>query len=322
MIAQKLQKDTEDRRKRDEAAGKRAQQKERKQAQKQAATGNERRSGRAATRKAAATTTAAPAKHEEVSQGIAYTSVNAEMSIDNLQPSMLSSEDDSESDVKARDFGNDKDASKSTPARKSRTKYVTSVRSSSGASAGESELSDPDDTTSASAADEDEKSVAPKNGKAAKGASPTKGAKSSGKGQAVNGKKPGKKAKKEEILSDEDMQSGDDAVPAAMAKAEGAEEPDKSRQPSLVTGATMKTYQVAGMEWLISLYENGLNGILADEMGLGKTLQTIAFLAYLREKGVWGPFLVCCPLSTLANVGRPGSRTAQELMDRHLTVGQ
>ena len=31
--------------------------------------------------------------------------------------------------------------------------------------------------------------------------------------------------------------------------------------------------QVDGVQWLISLYENGLNGILADEMGLGKTIQ-------------------------------------------------
>ena len=30
---------------------------------------------------------------------------------------------------------------------------------------------------------------------------------------------------------------------------------------------------MAGVDWLISLYENGLNGILADEMGLGKTIQ-------------------------------------------------
>ncbi|KAJ1936036.1 putative ATPase, partial [Linderina pennispora] len=55
------------------------------------------------------------------------------------------------------------------------------------------------------------------------------------------------------------------------------------------------------MEWMASLYENGLNGILADEMGLGKTLQTIAFLSYLRERRVYGPFLVLCPLSTLRN---------------------
>ena len=27
-----------------------------------------------------------------------------------------------------------------------------------------------------------------------------------------------------------------------------------------------------GLKWLISLYNNKLNGILADEMGLGKTI--------------------------------------------------
>ena len=37
------------------------------------------------------------------------------------------------------------------------------------------------------------------------------------------------------------------------------------------------------MNWLINLYEQGINGILADEMGLGKTVQTISFLAYLAE---------------------------------------
>lgn len=72
-------------------------------------------------------------------------------------------------------------------------------------------------------------------------------------------------------------------------------------QPALVTGGTLKSYQLEGLEWLVSLYENGLNGILADEMGLGKTLQCISFLAFLREKGVYGPFLITAPLSTLAN---------------------
>lgn len=48
-------------------------------------------------------------------------------------------------------------------------------------------------------------------------------------------------------------------------------------------------------------FEHGLNGILADEMGLGKTLQTIAFLAFLREKQILGPFLISAPLSTIAN---------------------
>ncbi|KLT40740.1 hypothetical protein CC85DRAFT_287144 [Cutaneotrichosporon oleaginosum] len=73
------------------------------------------------------------------------------------------------------------------------------------------------------------------------------------------------------------------------------------RQPELVTGAKLREYQLAGVQWMISLYENGLNGILADEMGLGKTLQTISFFAHLRAKGTWGPFLVVCPLSVLHN---------------------
>lgn len=42
------------------------------------------------------------------------------------------------------------------------------------------------------------------------------------------------------------------------------------KQPALITGATLRDYQLYGVEWLIGLYENGLNGILADEMGLGK----------------------------------------------------
>ncbi|KAG2213535.1 hypothetical protein INT47_009209 [Mucor saturninus] len=74
-----------------------------------------------------------------------------------------------------------------------------------------------------------------------------------------------------------------------------------ARQPSLVTGGILRDYQLAGVEWLISLWENGLNGILADEMGLGKTLQTIGFIAHLKSKNVAGPYLIVTPLSTLAN---------------------
>jgi ATP-dependent DNA helicase len=63
----------------------------------------------------------------------------------------------------------------------------------------------------------------------------------------------------------------------------------------------MRDYQLKGVKWLISLYQNGLNGILADQMGLGKTVQTIGFLSHLKSKGVHGPFLVVGPLSTLPN---------------------
>jgi ATP-dependent DNA helicase len=49
----------------------------------------------------------------------------------------------------------------------------------------------------------------------------------------------------------------------------------------------MRDYQLDGVQWLISLYENGLNGILGDEMGLGKTLQVIALLAHLWDMKVF-----------------------------------
>jgi SWI/SNF-related matrix-associated actin-dependent regulator of chromatin subfamily A member 5 len=49
----------------------------------------------------------------------------------------------------------------------------------------------------------------------------------------------------------------------------------------------MRDYQVRGLNWMINLYENGINGILADEMGLGKTLQTISLLGFLKHHKVW-----------------------------------
>lgn len=72
-------------------------------------------------------------------------------------------------------------------------------------------------------------------------------------------------------------------------------------QPKTFIGK-LKTYQLKGMNWLINLYEQGINGILADEMGLGKTVQSIVFLAYLAEvHNIWGPFLIVAPASTLHN---------------------
>lgn len=77
---------------------------------------------------------------------------------------------------------------------------------------------------------------------------------------------------------------------------------DVTMQPSLLVGGTLKEYQLKGLQWMISLYNNNLNGILADEMGLGKTIQTISLITHLIEKKRQnGPFLVIVPLSTLTN---------------------
>uniref|UniRef100_A0A0D3GEZ7 Chromatin structure-remodeling complex protein SYD n=1 Tax=Oryza barthii TaxID=65489 RepID=A0A0D3GEZ7_9ORYZ len=81
---------------------------------------------------------------------------------------------------------------------------------------------------------------------------------------------------------------------------------DESYQPQHYLESNEKYYQLAhryqmnGLRWLVSLYNNNLNGILADEMGLGKTVQVISLLCYLMEtKNDRGPFLVVVPSSVL-----------------------
>jgi len=83
--------------------------------------------------------------------------------------------------------------------------------------------------------------------------------------------------------------------------------------PPFVHGQ-MRDYQIAGLNWLISLHENGISGILADEMGLGKTLQTISFLGYLRHiLDINGPHLVIVPKSTLDNWKREFAKWTPEV---------
>ncbi|TPX55887.1 hypothetical protein PhCBS80983_g04959 [Powellomyces hirtus] len=75
-----------------------------------------------------------------------------------------------------------------------------------------------------------------------------------------------------------------------------------TEQSSLLVGGKLKDYQIKGLQWMVSLYNNRLNGILADEMGLGKTIQTISLITYLMEKKKQnGPYLVIVPLSTITN---------------------
>jgi ATP-dependent DNA helicase len=108
-----------------------------------------------------------------------------------------------------------------------------------------------------------------------------------------------------------------------------------TQQPKSIVG-TMKDYQLDGLHWLTTLYENGLNGILADEMGLGKTLQCISFLAFLLEQGILGPFLIIVPLSTLSNwiqefnrfaptikvLKYSGSKSNRQIIDLHKLINR
>ncbi|KAI5238217.1 SWI/SNF chromatin remodeling complex component [Aureobasidium subglaciale] len=137
------------------------------------------------------------------------------------------------------------------------------------------------------------------------------GRRKSGRGAAATKPKPGKE-KISDYLNKDDLKAkaGDKSINEALAEEAdsdiksgdiGVQNLRSAKQPALVSGGLMRSYQLEGLEWLTSLYENGLNGILADEMGLGKTIQTISFLAFLREKGTYGPFLIASPLSTTSN---------------------
>jgi len=106
----------------------------------------------------------------------------------------------------------------------------------------------------------------------------------------------------------QEIESSIDCKPKSSRspKKKGGKGGQASKSPTqdfleLVKGGELRDYQIKGVKWLISLWQNGLNGILADQMGLGKTVQAIGFMAHLWEMKVTGPFLVVAPLSTLAN---------------------
>jgi hypothetical protein len=79
--------------------------------------------------------------------------------------------------------------------------------------------------------------------------------------------------------------------------------------------AQMRPYQKDGFDFLCHLTRLRLGGILADDMGLGKTLQTLAWLAWLkdRHKKDPKPALVICPASVLQNWQREANRFTPNL---------
>ena len=96
--------------------------------------------------------------------------------------------------------------------------------------------------------------------------------------------------------------------PPQQAQQQQSEDLVDREQPDMFNG-TLKNYQLKGMNWLMNLYDQGINGILADEMGLGKTIQALSMLSYIAEKyNIWGPFLVITPASTLHNWQQEVSR--------------
>lgn len=58
------------------------------------------------------------------------------------------------------------------------------------------------------------------------------------------------------LESDEEVEEGK----------EEEEEEEAFRQPALVTGGKLKDYQLEGVAWMCSLWENGISGILGEHL--------------------------------------------------------
>ena len=93
--------------------------------------------------------------------------------------------------------------------------------------------------------------------------------------------------------------------------------PDASSpvDPGPLLKATLRPYQLAGVQWLHLLTQLRLGACLADDMGLGKTIQVLSLLLVLKQqsKGTRKPSLLLAPASLLANWAAEIARFAPSL---------
>ncbi len=78
----------------------------------------------------------------------------------------------------------------------------------------------------------------------------------------------------------------------------------KSTKVKLPKGlnATLRPYQLEGLNWMQALRELEVGGVLADDMGLGKTLQTLTHLLVEKQAGrLDRPALAVMPTSLIPN---------------------
>lgn len=63
-------------------------------------------------------------------------------------------------------------------------------------------------------------------------------------------------------------------------------------QPRMLQGGQLRSYQLEGLRWMVSLHDHGLNGILADEMV--STSSTYFVHLYLHGRPIAWEMRSCC----------------------------
>ncbi|KAF8827928.1 hypothetical protein HHX47_DHR4000605 [Lentinula edodes] len=107
-----------------------------------------------------------------------------------------------------------------------------------------------------------------------------------------------RKGRKHAIVESEEEEEEEESLVSKRRKiSETSEDASQViRQPSLITGATLKPYQLEGLQWMASLHTNGISGILADEMGLGKARRDLFCVLHnwIDEYAKFAPEIPVC----------------------------